>query len=352
MIVAAFALAMASAAAAPLKCGVCTSDFPENVKALGMIAETGKLDFWWNWATEPKIDTSSLTPEVAALVNEAFDPMIWGQGEQPSYEFLTNASFVHGYNEPDLYGPPCVGDWDPPQYGCSPGDYRAATSSGWAPLFDPQSAALLWQEDVNRMTRINPSLFNHGQKIVSPSMAMGAEATVNCYGVDPAVDGAIKRCPGWLGLFKEATLGLECTDFNGSTTNCWDVIDVLSIHGYAKEAADILGKIDGYRDVFADDFDGANGRKEKTLWLTEVAMGSSDGDAIVGFVDDLMNAETGLTNRVKYDFVEKVSWFSVWSFFAFELDDELPENYEAWSSTLFNPYGSLSQVGEAFFSYC
>ena len=40
-------------------------------------------------------------------------------------------------------------------------------------------------------------------------------------------------------------------------------------------------------------------------------------------------------------------------FFAFELADELPKNNEAWSSTLFNPFGTgLSLVGEAFFSYC
>ena len=55
----------------------------------------------------------------------------------------------------------------------------------------------------------------------------------------------------------------------------------------------MLDKIEAYREVFAEDFEGRNGRKKKTLWLTEVAAGSSDGSFVRGFVEDLLSPETG-----------------------------------------------------------
>ena len=55
----------------------------------------------------------------------------------------------------------------------------------------------------------------------------------------------------------------------------------------------MLDKIEAYREVFAEDFEGRNGRKKKTLWLTEVAAGSSDGKFVRGFVEDLLSPETG-----------------------------------------------------------
>ena len=175
----------------------------------------------------------------------------------------------------------------------------------------------------------------------------------NCVGVDPSVDGAIKACPGWLVAFKQYTLGLPCTTFDGTATNCWDAIDSIQIHAYAKSATDVTDKIQGYYDAFTEDFEGTNGRSKKTLWLTEVAYGGNDADAVAGFVEDLMNPTTGLTNRAQYPYVEKVSWFSEWMFAAFNVSGVAPAQYETWSSALFNPLdGSLTPAGTNFFKYC
>ncbi|CAE8648109.1 unnamed protein product, partial [Polarella glacialis] len=65
------------------------------------------------------------------------------------------------------------------------------------------------------------------------------------------------------------------------------VIDHIQIHAYARTAAEVKTKIEGYYDAFQEDFEGLNGRKKKTLWLTEVAMGSNNASEIVPFVEDL-----------------------------------------------------------------
>ena len=115
---------------------------------------------------------------------------------------------------------------------------------------------------------------------------------------------------------------------------------------------EVLDKISAYREVFADDFEGKNGRSKKTLWLTEVAAGSSDGGFVSEFVGDLLSAETGLTNRTEFDYVERVSWFSEFSFGSFPVGDYVPAPQEAWTSSLFNPFGDMSVVGEKFFGLC
>jgi hypothetical protein len=135
------------------------------------------------------------------------------------------------------------------------------------------------------------------------------------------------------------------------------VIDSIQIHGYARNAKEVKDKIQSYYTVFAEDFEGSNGRKKKTLWLTEVAMGSSDGAAISAFVHDLMNPADGLTNRSPgssggFGFVEKVSWFSEFFFPPFTVSGVTPAAFESWSSSLFDPYGGLNEVGEKFFGYC
>lgn len=116
-------------------------------------------------------------------------------------------------------------------------------------------------------------------------------------------------------------------------------------------------KIRSYYKEFQEDFEGLNGRTKKTLWLTEVAMGSSNGTAITGFVHDLMNSKDGLTNRSPasqggFAFVERVSWFSEFNFGSFTVSGVAPKPHETWASSLFDPFGSLSSVGEAFFSHC
>jgi len=262
-----------------------------------------------------------------------------------------------GFNEPDQYGPSCNGDWDPPSYGCSSGEWRAATSSGWANLFDPSirskygepRAAKYFQWMVNNMTMKHKKEIS---KIVSPSMAQDAFLADSCIGVDPADSGSIKYCHGWMQVFKENTLKLSCTAFDGTVTNCWDVIDSIQIHAYAHNASQVFKKIQGYYKIFQDDFEGTNGRTKKDLWLTEVACGSNNPVAISSFIDDLMNPSTGLTNRDNYPYLSHVSWFSAYSFSAFTIDGIVPHQNESWTSTLFSPFGNISKIGEKFFSYC
>ncbi|CAE8608129.1 unnamed protein product, partial [Polarella glacialis] len=189
-------------------------------------------------------------------------------------------------------------------------------------------------------------------QIVSPSMAGEATGNVSCEGVDPSQPNSITMCNGWLQDFKRNALLMPCTDFNRKAVNCWDVIDHIQIHAYARTAAEVKTKIEGYYDAFQEDFEGLNGRKKKTLWLTEVAMGSNNASEIVPFVEDLMNSQDGLTNRTKYGFVEKISWFSSYSFPSFKIGDYQPRANEVWSSSLFFPFGQLSPVGERFFSIC
>ena len=134
------------------------------------------------------------------------------------------------------------------------------------------------------------------------------------------------------------------------------MIDSIQIHGYAKTAKEVKDKLKSYYTTFTEDFEGSNGRKKKTLWLTEVAMGSSDGQAVAAFAENLMNPKDGLTNRAPgptgFGFVEKVSWFSEFFFNSFPMGNSTPAPFETWSSSLFNPFGGLSVVGETFFNHC
>jgi hypothetical protein len=153
--------------------------------------------------------------------------------------------------------------------------------------------------------------------------------------------------------FKAHTLGLQCKGFDGQSQNCWDIISAIPIHCYARTGAECLQKIQQYHDVFLEDFEGTNGRTKKTLWLTEVAAASNDATWITKFVDDLMNSDTGLTNRGTYGYVEKVSWFSEWSFPSFATGPYTPHESETWSSSLFEPTsGHLTPGGEHFVALC
>lgn len=340
------ALSVVAAGASPLKCGVSTSIFQQNTQVITTAVETGKLAFWWNWATTPNVDTTTLPATVAAAMKKHFVPMLWGQAPVDDYSFLKDTEgHVMGYNEPDLYNPACC-NCDGQQ------TYHPALSSGWLPLFNPKSAANYWKDTVNNMTtHERPGTKLH--KIVSPSMANGAKtaAGVTCT-LDPAKPGNAKRCEGWLKLFKAAALELPCTRFDGTATNCWDVIDALQIHAYATTAAHVLAKVDDYLGEFADDFAGSAGRTPKELWLTEVAAASSDAKAVTPFVKQLMSAQGGLADRTKYAAVARVSWFSEWFFPAFNVTGHVARPHENWVSSLFLPYGGLSEPGEAFFKGC
>jgi Glycosyl hydrolase catalytic core len=283
--------------------------------------------------------------------------MIWGSAIPADLTFLANASTVFLFNEPDMFGPGCCGDWNPPAYGCAPGEWRPASSSGFAPLFSPDAGepgnpyAAQWaQWAINNMTQ--SGLGSADTQLISPSMAMDAFQQWNCIGVDPSQPGAVKTCPGWLQMFKTAMLQLTCTDFDGSVNNCWDVLDGIQIHAYAKYASDVIAKVQDYATVFADDFAGANGRSKKSLWITEVACGSNNATEITAFIDGLFDPSTGFNNRTQFSYLSHISWFSSYAFGSFNVSGVAPLPYETWSSTLFYPYGGLTPVGSAFVQAC
>jgi hypothetical protein len=65
--------------------------------------------------------------------------------------------------------------------------------------------------------------------------------------------------------FKNYTSTLPCVNFRGEHVSCWDVIDAIQIHAYARTAAEVLDKIRSYHQVFQEDLEGRNGRSKKTL---------------------------------------------------------------------------------------
>lgn len=336
----------AGARAAPLACGVATNQFSLSPPTLTSALKTGKLSFWWNWNTSPNLDDQAFSAAAVAASQRSFVPMVWGAAMPADFSFLSDAEgHVMGFNEPDLYGPACC-NCDGKQ------SYYPATSSGWAPLFNPVSAAQQWRDTVNALANFTAGS-NAVHRIVSPAMANGATpaAGVDC-SADPAGAGNPKRCEGWLSLFKRAALGLSCARLDGGATNCWDVIDVLQIHAYAKSADEVLAKVRSYGTAFADDFAGTGGRSAKELWLTEVAAGSSDAAVIVPFVTKLMSPAGGLADRTAFGYLARVSWFSEWSFPAFDVAGAAARPNEAWQSSLFDPFGGLSPLGDVFFENC
>lgn len=343
----------------PLGCGLVTKDFVDCPKCLATADRTGALDFWWNWQIAPDTDMSEFNSDVVASVQKKFIPMVWGSAPPEDWSFVDTASYVMGFNEPDQFGPGCVGTWDPPAYGCAPGEDRQATSSGWANLFDPSTsfkgqprAARYWQWLINNMTQLHAPSNGNWPKIVSPSMAQDAPpGEVSCMGVDPEQPGSIKFCHGWLKVFKEHTTQLQCTKFDGSTTNCWDIIDVIQIHAYARTAQDVKDKVQGYYNEFQEDFDGSRGQK-KTLWITELAAASNDPNFIDTFVAEIFDGNNGFMNRRTYFYLEKVSWFSEFVFPSFAVGGYVPKPHEKWVSTLFDAYSSLSPVGKTLFNMC
>ena len=234
------------AASPPLECGVASAVFASNTATAVTAVETGKLSFWWNWNTETLTDLSRLEPAVRSTLTDTFVPMLWGTADPPSLDFLQDhEGDVMGFNEPDQYGPACC-NCDGKQ------SYYPATSSGWAPLFNPVSASTAWQtilKDImpaNRTAGTGNSTVGSGKitRIVSPAMAGNATAEpgVDC-SADPAVAGNSHFCAGWLGKFKTHALGLTCADLEGRQSNCWDVIDSIQIHAYAKTAKEVKDKI-------------------------------------------------------------------------------------------------------------
>eukprot|EP00931_Biecheleriopsis_adriatica_P052589 TRINITY_DN30620_c0_g1_i1.p1 TRINITY_DN30620_c0_g1~~TRINITY_DN30620_c0_g1_i1.p1 ORF type:complete len:500 (-),score=110.33 TRINITY_DN30620_c0_g1_i1:70-1344(-) len=305
--------------------------------------QTGVVDFWWNWDVAVKTDLTSVSPEAAAKAQKTFVPMIWGTKAPGNFSFMTLGSeYVMGFNEPDMYGPACAGEMTYGAFGCGPQEFRAATSAGFASLFDPAKAALQWQRIANQLAAAPEAAAGTVRKLAAPAMAQAAAPVDDCT-TDPAQPEALKYCRGWMQVFKAKTLTLECNKIGGGVDNCWDIIEAIPIHAYARTAAEIKQKLHEYHQVFLDDFQGQAGRKQKYLWLTEVTMGTNDAAELTHFVDELMNAKDGLQNRE----------FSQWSLGAFRVGSYTPKQYEAWSSSLFEPTtGHLTPHGEHFVELC
>eukprot|EP00729_Bicosta_minor_P004060 gene4060-9990_t len=287
-------VAATGAPSPPLECGVGSAVFETNTGAITTAINTNKMKFWWNWDIEylTTTDTTGLDPAVLQKLQDAFVPMLWGSGSPSDFDFLKDHDGdVMGFNEPDMYGPACC-NCDGKQ------TYKPASSSGWAPLFNPSSASTAWQATLKLLTSI-PHTAGGIQRVVSPAMANGATAQpgVDC-SADPAVDNNPHTCQGWMAMFKNFTLKLPCQDMaTGKTTNCWDAMDAINIHAYSRTAQEVKAKISGYYDVFKEDFEGLNGRTKKTLWLTEVAMASNKPAEISQFMTELLNGKDGLGNR-------------------------------------------------------
>ena len=131
-----------------------------------------------------------------AATKAAFAPMVWGTATPPDFSFLQDhEGDVLGFNEPDQYGPACC-NCDGKQ------SYYPATSSGWAPLFNPESAATAWQKLVTMLT-MQPTAAGGIRRIVSPAMAGDAVGLpgVDCT-ADPSVGSNSHFCHGWLAKFK------------------------------------------------------------------------------------------------------------------------------------------------------
>ena len=89
------------------------------------------------------------------------------------------------------YGPACC-NCDGKQ------SYHPASSSGWAPLFNPASASVAWQTLLKMLGSI-PHTSGGVNRIVSPAMAMNAQVQpgVDCT-ADPAVGNNSHQCEGWM----------------------------------------------------------------------------------------------------------------------------------------------------------
>ena len=83
-----------------------------------------------------------------------------------------------------------------------------------------------------------------------------------------------------------------------------------------------------------------------------MAAGYSDETKVAAFATELMATSGGLADRTKYGAVARVSWFSEFFFPGFNVSGVPAAPNEMWVSTLFQPFGGLTKVGEAFFANC
>mmetsp|Transcript_3473 Transcript_3473/g.10084 ORF Transcript_3473/g.10084 Transcript_3473/m.10084 type:complete len:361 (-) Transcript_3473:186-1268(-) len=313
-------------------CGIATNMLDFNDAGMRTYCRM-KLDFWWNWATVP----TNIYSESCAW--ETFVPMIWGSDPTNEKMAKSGAAMLMGYNEPDLWGPPLMPG----------GDYLA--SGSFAPTFQCGNPALAkdWQTFVMSYKATNPT----GQ-IISPSMADAEPGDIASTGESASCNASPQTpqqhmpwCPGWLKCFRDSVIQLDCGE-----TNCWDVIDVLQFHAYAYTAEEVISKIRGWERLWADDLNGRNGRKKKTLWMTEFAragaVDSQDADGKTrAFMKDIVEYMR------ESPFVSGWSWFSQdhKTFMSFPIKDRVPGE-PSWTSELIDAQGNATVLGEYYARLC
>jgi len=312
------------------KCGVATNMLDYNDPGMNSFCSMD-LDFWWNWAPVPRNAYS------APCAVPKFVPMIWGSGVDNKWiarKAGETFGSLMGYNEPDLWGPPP-----------HPGD-QYLSSGTFTPTFHCGSPELAkeWRDMVMFYKQTNPS-----GTIVSPSMAdpsrfasTGADAAA-CNASPQTWENHMPWCLGWMKCFKENVIQLDC----GGGLNCWDAIDVLQFHAYEYEAEGLIGKVKAWETTWADELQGLNGRRKKTLWLTEFAhAGTTDPNdpAALAFMEQTI----GYMKDSPY--VSGWSWFSQ-TFSSFTIDDIKPATND-WLSELIDKVGQITPLGRRYQEIC
>lgn len=313
------------------RCGVATNVLDNNDPAMTTFCSMD-LDFWWNWAPVPR------NGYTAACAWQKFLPMIWGafvDNKWIARKAGETWGALMGYNEPDLWGPPP-----------HPGD-QYMSSGSFAPTFHCGSRELAkeWQSIVTFYKQTNPS-----GTIVSPAMAdpsrfasKGPDAAA-CNASPQSWEAHMPWCLGWMQCFKDNVIRLDC-----GGVNCWDAIDVLQFHAYEYDAQRLIGKVKNWESNWADELNGANGRRKKTLWLTEFAhAGTTDANDPDGQATAFMEQTVGYLRSSP--FVSGWSWFSQ-TFSSFTIDDITPAS-AYWSSELFRSNGQITTLGRKYQELC
>jgi len=313
------------------QCGIATGMLNQNPDAMGTFCRMG-LEFWWNWAPKP------VDEHVMRCARHKFIPMIWGTGgsaKQTAWDAGQGWSFLMGYNEPDLWGPPP-----------NPGD-PFMSSGSFAPTFHcgSRDLALEWQAIVNAFKAANPRGILLSPSMADPSVFASAGSDVQeCMKSPQTFKSHMKFCTGWMQCFKQSVMKLPC-----GSTNCWDAIDVLQFHAYEYDAEKLVQKVKRWEHTWQEDLNGFNGRRKKTLWLTEFAhAGTTDSEDPSGVARDFMKKTVGYL--IESPHVSGWSWFSE-TFATFEID-EIPPATKFWNSELINSRGELTALGRTYAGLC
>ena len=366
---------------------------------------------WTNRQTLPRIDelgkhehaaaASTFVPTLfgaGALTGEVTSPVLFRQRKmkhgqlvaltrpwfRAEKHFLQQAPAVLGWHRPDLFSPTATNE-APKTAGDEPlRDSRAADEVG-----SPR-AAQYWKAMVQNLSTHHKAYYGTGShtRIIAPLVGAdrsGLNGDGTRAGISPRAPCTFPKdrtreamafwggpsyqraCDGWLADFKRSTLQLPCVSPAGKHTNCWDVTSSLNLQVTGEPSREgaqhVLVQVEEYAKIFADDLAGVHGRSQKTLWLTEVAVASSDLGEILPFVEYLMDPVEGLRNRERFWYVEVVSWKHAHSINSKEHPTNPPPSVAGssvakkreeglWVSSLFDAFGDLTPLGAAFFGAC